>query len=161
MSAQLESELNRLADEGAHALTKQPAVAAEKFEQAHGLALGLGKAETAASLSALIARSWHLRRSLAQCLRFSRRAVREAPETSGAHYTLGHFCEKAANRASRSGKVRRAILFFLSARNAYDSAADFSEELSQQVRLKAAAEDCSREAQRLLAEAIARLTDFE
>ena len=150
MSAQLESELNRLAEEGASALTKQPALAAAKFEQAHELALGLGQAETAASLSTLIARSWNLRSSLAQCIRFSRRAVREAPDTSGPHYTLGHFCEKAAARALRLGKKRRATLCFLAARNAFNSAADFSVEPTQRASMKAAAEDCSNHAQRLL-----------
>ncbi len=152
MSAQIESELNRLAEEGAHALTKEPAAAAEKFEQAHELALGLGQSDMAASLSTLIARSWNLRSSLAQCIRFSRRAVREAPKTSGPHYTLGHFCEKAAARALRSGKKRRATACFLAARSAFESAADFSDEPSQRASMKAAAEDCSRQAQQLVGE---------
>jgi hypothetical protein len=150
MSDQLESELNRLADEGAHALTQQPAVAAQKFELAHDLALRLGQGSTAASLSALIARSWHLRGSIVQCLRFSRRAVREAPNTSDSHYTLGHFCEKAAVRAARSGKDRRAISLFLAARSAFSKAGELNEEPGRRTNLEAAAEECSRAAQRLI-----------
>jgi hypothetical protein len=131
-------------------LTENPSAAADKFERAHDLALKLGQAENAASLSTLIARSWHLRNSLVRCIRFSRRAVREAPNYSGSQYTLGHFCEKAAYRAVRSRKPRRAILFFFAARNAFATAAHLTDEAMRRASLEGAAEDCEREVQRLL-----------
>lgn len=103
-------ELDRLAHEGALRLTKHPASAAQFFEQAHALAVGLGRAEQAAALSSLLARSWYARGSMARCLCFAHRAVREAPQSSHSHYTLWRFADEAASLASSAGKPRRAAL---------------------------------------------------
>jgi hypothetical protein len=144
-----ESTLEQLAQEGARLLTVNPKAAGERFEQAHDLALELGDGPRAGALSALVARSWHLRGSPAQCIRFARRAVKEAPATAGAHYTLGHFCEKAAIASSRRGRGRRAVTLFLSARAAFDAAAALGGELNRDNMMRAA-EDCARMAAQLL-----------
>lgn len=103
-------ELDRLANEGASRLTKQPAWAARYFEQAHALAIGLGRMDLASALSSLLARSWYARGSMARCLRFARRAVREAPQSWQSHFTLWRFADEAASQASSAGKRRRAAM---------------------------------------------------
>jgi len=119
-----EARVHALGNEGARLLTREPALAAAKFEEAHDLAIRIGMAVQSSSLSSLIARSWSLRGSLVQCIRFSRRAVREGPCVPGAYSTLGHFCEKAAVQDARAGKLRRALILFIAAARAYATAAE-------------------------------------
>lgn len=132
-----------IAQEGSRLLTKKPALAAAKFEEAHDLALQVGMTVEASALSTLIARSWHLRGSPSRCIYFSRRAVREAPLSSGAHYTLAHFCENAASLAIRDGrdaKPARAVVLFLVAAHAYGVAAHLHEDPSHRKSLNETAE---------------------
>lgn len=58
-----EARVHALGNEGARLLTREPALAAAKFEEAHDLAIRIGMAVQSSSLSSLIARSWSLRDS--------------------------------------------------------------------------------------------------
>jgi hypothetical protein len=151
MSAQdREEALERLAEDAARLLTRNPEAAADGFERAHELALALGDGSKAALLSVLVARSWSVRGSTAQAIRFSRRAVREAPRLCSPYYTLGHFYEKAAGRASGRGYSRRAIVLFMSAHNAFAAAAEATDGELDQDDMKRLAEACERKARQLL-----------
>jgi hypothetical protein len=119
----LASELQRLVGEASSLLAQDPTAAAEKLERAHTLALDIAAIETAAGLSILLAQSWYVRNSVSRCIAYSRRAVREAPDVAGSHYTLAAFYEKAAMRASKARNTRRAAVLYSAAGRVFGAAA--------------------------------------
>jgi HD-like signal output (HDOD) protein len=135
--------MERLAAEGAPLLTTQPAAAAELFERAHDIALALGAADYAASMSTLIARTWTLRQSLVRSIRFSHRAVDESPTNAHAFYTLGHFLENAAMLSERAMKGGRAAILYRAAGDAFTNAAKYGSEADARTRMHEAAARCT------------------
>lgn len=135
-------EVDRLAEEGASALSDDPRRAIARLEEAHGLACKDGNLDAAAQLSTLLARAWsrHPDPSLAKSLQWARRATRERTE-KGSYYTLGHFCEVAASRTTQPTKRRRRGVLFCFAARAYRCA---------DPQLAQLAEDCERAAMEVL-----------
>jgi hypothetical protein len=142
----LASELQRLAGEASSLLPQDPASAAEKLERAHTLALDVAELQTAAGLSILLAQAWYVRNSLSRCIAYSRRAVREAPDVAGSHYTLAAFYEKAAMRASKARNTRRAAVLYSAAGREFGAAAATRTPGRALSSFARAAEDSMREA---------------
>jgi hypothetical protein len=139
----MKDDMERLAAEAAPLLNTQPAVAAELFERAHEIALSIGALDYAASMSTLIARTWTLRQSLVRSIRFSHRAVDEAPTNTHALYTLGHFLENAAIFAERSGKLGRATILYTAAGMAFTNASNYGKDADVRARMLGAAARCT------------------
>jgi hypothetical protein len=107
----LELEVDRLAEEGARALTEDRGLALVRLAEAHAIAVRIGARQKAATLSCLMARAWSReggteRPRMSQALRFARRGVGEDP-TGFARSTLASMCELAAGRDERPTKARR------------------------------------------------------
>lgn len=107
----LELEVDRLAEEGARAMTSDRGLALARLAEAHALAARMGARQKAATLSCLMARAWSREGGtepprMSQALRFARRGVGEDP-TESARNTLASMCELAARRDERPTKARR------------------------------------------------------
>ena len=139
--------LDELAAEGSLLLTREPEAAAQRFAEAHDLAIELGLQAEAMALSTLIARSWSLRGSLAHSIHFARRALREGPQAPNPHYTLARVCEKAAASSAQSGKHIRALFLLTLTASEYSAAAALHTEEERKQGLEEIADDVRRLAQ--------------